>query len=157
MVRYNKSMRRYKFLLETELARVWRNVHVIVMWGSTGTGKTRAAEAMADFSIKGSNIKWWDTYEFSMKTVLIDEFNNNWPVDKTLGLMDGAPMLLEHKGGHVWAGWTTMIFTTNLTPQVFHGNCKPEHKLALGRRVDEWVNYNDMKMLVDTEDDIIMM
>ncbi len=157
MVRYHKSMRRYKFLCETKLARVWRNVHVSVFYGSTGSGKTRAAEAAVDFSIKASGIKWWDSYEFSMKSVLVDEFNNNWRVDKTLALMDGAPMLLENKGGHVWAGYTNIIFTTNLQPQNFHGNASQEHRLAIDRRVDEWVNYDTMKELVDTENDIIMM
>lgn len=159
MVRYHKSMRRYKFLKETKLAKVYRKVKVTVFYGSTGKGKTKHAMGLCDWSIHASQgSKWFDTYEFCMKTILVDEFSNGWVIERTLALMGGNPMLLENKGGHVWAGWTHIIFTSNLSPWEWHVNAKEKQRMAMMRRVNEWIDFDapDCDLVYDSEDDIIM-
>ncbi len=149
MSRYHKSQRRYKFLSERVQYKAFRDVYVMVFYGSTGSGKTKAAMALADWSIHASQLQWWDTYEPSMKCIVIDEFDNQCKITYTLGLMDGHPMRLPVKGGFTWAGWEKVIYTTNLTPDQIHKHAKPKHREALDRRVDEWINFDDVEMSDD--------
>ncbi len=160
MGRYHKAMRRYKFLKETKLARVYRKVQVDVYYGTTGAGKTRKAMGECEYSVHCSGKgKWWDTYEFNMKTVLADEFSNGWPIERTLALMGGNPLILETKGGHTWAGWTRLIITSNLSPWEWHCSAKPKQRAAMFRRVTNWINFDEEEEENDpndSENDIIM-
>lgn len=68
-----------------------------ILWGVTGTGKSRFCyENFPDafWKVKGP---WWDGYD-GHETVIIDEFYGWLPVDEMLRLADRYPMRVQVKG-----------------------------------------------------------
>ncbi len=140
----NGMLKVHKVILE-ERTPAWRNVSVNIFHGSTGTGKTR--DAMNNlhrddtYKIQGHQIgKWWDGY-MGQKHIVIDEYSNDVPIQKLLCLLDGYKLRLEVKGSFVYANWTHVTITTNLSPDEFHPMAKLEHQKALERRITQWVPY----------------
>ncbi len=95
----------------------WRDVQVTVLWGSTGTGKTRQVMEKDDVYKIDPPYKWWDGYE-GESILLIDDYKRN-AIDRgfLLNLLDGYRLRLETKGGHTWALWTQVYITTNYDPE----------------------------------------
>lgn len=72
-------------------------------WGSTGSGKTRAAIELCvdDFWISGENLKWFDGY-IGQKNVIIDDFRKDFcTFHYLLRLLDRYPLRVPIKGGFV--------------------------------------------------------
>lgn len=125
--------------------------HVIVISGPTGKGKTHMAKHTygGEFMIKGKNLDWWQDYD-GEKKVIIDEYSNNVSCDEFLNLTGKRyfPLRLNVKGSHTYAQWTTLIITTNLRKEQLHRNALEEHRNAMFRRIDEWIDLWD-----DDDDD----
>lgn len=135
-----KYMRAAQFVSTMALknaAPKWRTLKVIVLWGSTGTGKTR--EAMTNdpyrYSPSGDS-EWWDGYT-GQNTLLIDEFYGQMKMSRILELLDGYQVRLPIKGGFVYANWTTVYITSNQTPDEWYTTVPEETKQALLRRITE--------------------
>jgi len=86
---------------------------VICIVGPTRIGKSYAAHALFPSLYTpyyGNNGVWWDGYA-GEKTVLIDEFRGQMPLQKTLQTLDRYPFRLETKGGSLPAMYT-LVFVT---------------------------------------------
>lgn len=70
-------------------------------WGSTGSGKTRAAyeEAGSDCWMSGKNLKWFQDYDGN-ENVIFDDFRKDFcTFHELLRLLDRYPYTIEVKGG----------------------------------------------------------
>lgn len=139
-IRYHSGFEKFVQLVQKESTRAFRNVHVTVHTGTTGTGKTRrAVEADADhYMIRGDDLQWFDGYT-GEKTLIIDEYSNQVPITKLLSLLDGYQLRLPIKGGFTYAQWNKVYITTNL--ELLHTQAKSEHYEALERRIDEVLQF----------------
>ena len=124
-----------------EKSKDFRQVEVEYVYGPTGTGKTRYAMKHKDaFKIQGYDLKWFDGYE-GETTLIIDEYSNDVPITKMLGLLDGYQLRIPIKGGHTYANWTKVIITSNLHPTGLHTSAKEIHRQALFRRITKQIYY----------------
>ncbi len=138
-VRYYRGFMNVRMMAVKSATTEWRDIHVSVYSGTTGTGKTRKAVEAGGYMIHGDNLQWWDGYE-GERRIIIDEYSNQIPITKLLGILDGYQLRLPIKGGFTYANWTRVIITTNLA--VLHVQAKEEHQLALERRIHTWENFD---------------
>lgn len=92
---------------------------VHILWGKTGTGKTRYAMERGSKPVVYTN-KFFMGYA-GESTVLFDEFDlaATMPLSLLLQLTDRYPMVINIKGGEIdWAP-KTIYFTMNKDPQPF--------------------------------------
>lgn len=142
-LRYEKGIRSYRQLLSAPRSWVTR---VIVLWGITGTGKTRRAHTEANDQSKDMYIHggghWFDGYE-QEELVLFDDFSGScFPLPYLLKLLDRYPMRVQVKGGFVnWAPKTVYI-TSNIDPDLWYQGAHEEHRRALRRRFTDVHHYN---------------
>lgn len=134
--------------LEMEVSRrscpIWRKLSVTVLWGPTGTGKTRKAIEMASeygeyYMLHKSANKhlWWDGY-VNQPVLIMDEFRGSWcPFEVLLRILDGHPFQPEQKGGHVWACYTKVFITSNIDPEQWYSLEKIRDQDPLFRRITE--------------------
>lgn len=146
MVKYGKGAMKYRQILRKQASLDWRKVKVTLIKGPTGCGKTKMAmydtslHLIPDtFMIHGADLQWWDGYE-NQKRIVIDEYANQIKITDLIALLDGNQKRLNVKHSFEYAGWTSVIITTNL--HELHENAKPSHRDALARRitctVDMW-------------------
>lgn len=111
----------------------WRQVEVIVLWGETGSGKTRQVMEQDDVYKIDPPYQWWDGYE-GESTLLIDDYKRGC-INRgfLLNLLDGYRLRLETKGSHVWALWSKVYITTNSNPENWVDD-------ALDRRISKKVH-----------------
>lgn len=117
----------------------FRKPEVIVIYGETGTGKTKHAMKYADYKISGDDMTWWDGYD-GEKTICIDEYDSQIKLTEMLGLLDGYSKRLAVKGGFTYAQWSKVIITSNVDPREWHMNAKLEHRKALMRRLSKVIH-----------------
>lgn len=94
----------------------------VIKWyyGSTGTGKTRAAinESPDDYYITMKDLKWWDGY-IGQKVVIIDDFRRDFcTFHELLRIVDRYPYRVNTKGSSIWLQPSTdvIIFTSCFHP-----------------------------------------
>jgi len=94
----------------------WRDVKVTVLWGQTGTGKTKEAVNCKSWFKLDPPYTWFDGYSGESR-LIIDDFRTGLiPRGMMLNLLDGYRLRLETKGGHTWALWDEVYITTNFDP-----------------------------------------
>lgn len=117
----------------------WREIKIHYLWGTTGTGKTMEAmkEGNATYKIHASHLRkgYWPKY-MGEKKICIDEYDNQCPLPRLLGILDGHQYTAECKGGFVYAEWEEIWITSNLSPDELHPRAKPKHRAALFRRIN---------------------
>ena len=125
---------------------------VIVLYGPTGTGKSKWVLDNYNKAYWKQKSIWWDNYN-QQEAVVLDEYYGWLPYDFLLRLCDRYPLLCEIKGGQLQFTSKTIIFTTNLRPDKWYKDgCYFD---AFIRRVSEWhylptlethtidINYNE--------------
>lgn len=141
-VKYHSGFQKLAYYMGQDAASEWRTVHVEVLYGATGVGKTRAAIELAKtmdggwFLMRKDDGKtmWWDGYT-GQHTIILDEFHGNWMRYKgLLGTLDGHPYRVPIKGGHEWARWTKVIITSTTS---FQGWFAREDYSELERRINK--------------------
>lgn len=144
LVRSHRGLQQLSYLLHSSPD--WRDVRTTWIWGTTGTGKTRAA-----FSSKcadGRNpyfvvlpAQWWDGYE-GQDTIIFDDFYGQVRLADMLRYLDGYPLQCQVKGAFVWANWTRVFITSNCSPDdVYRSESVPmDAKQAFLRRVTEIIH-----------------
>lgn len=150
-------------------AMAWRDVKVTVLWGSTGTNKTRYAmsggdpaaplESSAAMPYKwepNSANEWWDGYG-GERTLVIDEFYGQLKPERMLAMLDGYMLRLPIKGAFSYALWNKVYITSNVSPEQWYGESVPKDvKAALMRRINRVVHmdkYKDEWEDLDTSDE----
>lgn len=136
--RYYRAIEKY--YLENQPKRNWKT-QVIVYWGETGTGKSRAVHDFANeqridlYSHTGTD--WFDGYR-GQELVLFDDFGGHeFKLTYLLKLLDRYPMLVPIKGGFV--NWVPkkIFITSNKPVQEWYTGATSEHRAALKRRISE--------------------
>ena len=131
-VRYHRAFEKYM-----TMKTVSRNheCEVHVLYGPTGTGKSKWCMEEYPNAYWKQRSKWWDGY-YKHETVIIDEYYGWLPFDLLLRLCDRYPMLVESKGGQLQFVARTIVFTTNKSPDEWYSSdC---YFPALERRVNKW-------------------
>jgi len=127
--------------------------NVVVLWGLTGTGKTKRAYELASklheergmsFYVKPSYNMWWPGYA-GEELVIIDEFSGGWPIDYLLLVLDRYPLSVEVKGGNVNLKAKNFIITSNTPPQEWYLTAPQEKKDALLRRCNQNINVTSLE------------
>lgn len=139
MFRYPKACDRYRILCEKDRMKGFNKKEVSVLWGETGTGKTRSAiELFPDAFIVSSTQTglWWDGYD-GEETVILDEFRDNAVgLSQLLRILDGYYCQVPIKGGSRTLCAKNIIITSNTNPQSWYHGCDKKSRLALFRRFD---------------------
>jgi len=118
-VKFNKGFRDLRALqiLPRNLDKM---PEVIVLWGPTGTGKTRDAYTKfwpdePHYLWKPSNGNWWDGYD-GEKKIIIDEFRAQMTWSDILGLLDRNEYRAPFKGGFVNIVADKFVITSPFPP-----------------------------------------
>lgn len=142
-VRYEKSIRNYKAMRESK--RNWQP-DVYVLWGKTGTGKTRKVfeenEGCDIYMHPGSS--WFDGY-YGQSVVLFDDFTGSeFKLGYLLKLLDRYPFSVPIKGSYVNFVPKKIYITSNIDPRSWYSGCSEEHKAALFRRFTTVTHYDSL-------------
>lgn len=133
MVRHHRAFQNYQLEMVTPRS---HEMEIIVIFGPTGTGKSRwCAENFPNAYWKQLG-KWWDAYN-QQEVVVIDEFYGWLQWTTLLRLCDRYPMMVETKGGQVQFVAKTIIFTSNTRPNNWY---KDKYFDAFKRRVSQWIH-----------------
>lgn len=126
-------------------------VNVVVVYGPTGTGKSKYIKDTYPGAYWKQRSNWWDNYQ-DHETVLVDEFYGWLPYDLLLRICDRYPLLVETKGGQVNFTATTIVFTTNTIPERWYKNV---YFKAFVRRVTKWIIMPTWGDKIETDDYIV--
>ena len=96
-----------------------RDVRVIVLWGDSGSGKSRYAYEHYPNLYSKPPGKWWDGYT-GQTTILLDDYYGYIPYGELLNVLDRYPYRAEVKCGYVNAQWDTVIITSNKPPELWY-------------------------------------
>ena len=112
---------------------------VIIYYGVTGTGKSATADKNwpeAYWVPAPRPGGWWWPNFMGERTVIIDEFANQFKYHTMLRLLDRYPFDLQEKGGNMQLPATTerIVFTTNIHPNQWYHNIPHRDKAPLRRR-----------------------
>lgn len=110
---------------------------VVVLWGRTGTGKSRRAweEAGLQAYPKDPRSKFWDGYR-GQEHVVIDEFRGGIDIAHLLRWFDRYPVIVEIKGSSVVLSAKKIWITSNISPEAWYPECDQETIAALRRRIN---------------------
>lgn len=132
--KYHTALNKYR-LLVTPPRQLSTPPNVIVICGSTGTGKSHWALMEHPNAYWKEKNEWWDGYT-NQETIIIDEFYGWLAFDLILRICDKYPLKVEVKGGMVQLLANTIIFTSNKDPKDWWKQCYFD---AFKRRVTKWI------------------
>lgn len=132
---YRRSFEAYAALKIPQ--RTWKSF-VHVLWGKTGTGKTRFAHDQARaWGFWGpGDFKWFDGYK-GQEIVIIDDFRGEYPLPLLLKLLDRYPMQVPVKGSFVSWCPKKVFITSNVDPLRWYPLSDSMSVDALMRRLDK--------------------
>ena len=133
-VRYSKAFQKYR-ALKTEVDRNWKTF-VTVLWGETGTGKTRYVHDKETDIWSPGDFQWFDGYR-GQEVVLIDDYRGEYPIQFLLKLLDRYPMQVPVKGSFVKWSPRRLYITSNVNPEDWYRNVDGRTQAALKRRLEE--------------------
>lgn len=140
MIRYHRSIKEYKRIKAPKRAWV---PQVFVIWGPSGSGKSRLARELFPDAYWKPLGKWWDDYD-QQSTVVWDEFKGQYPFQELLRVLDSTPLLVETKGSHTQFVADTIVFTSNFHPSEWYSEDSVKFTWAdspLNRRLREFGEY----------------
>lgn len=112
------------------------SIKLVYIWGPPRSGKSRKAwdEYPNAYRMRDYHTVWLDNYQ-GQETIIIDEFTGNTPIQDMLQLCDRYPVRMPVKGGHVSIKATTIVFTSNYSPDDVYTNSR-QQEAWLGRLKD---------------------
>lgn len=139
MFRYPKACDRFRSLCEKKSMQGFHKREVSILWGITGSGKTRSAtELYPDAFIVSKSLTglWWDGYD-GEETVILDEFrDSSTSLSEFLRITDGYYVTVPIRGGCKTLCAKTIIITSNVDPQEWYTGCDKKSREAMFRRFD---------------------
>lgn len=115
-LRSNRALKEYEALCKP--ARTEKTI-VIVIYGPTGTGKSKWCHTHFPSAYWKSKNEWWDHYN-GQDCVVIDEFYGWFKYDYFLRLLDRYPFITEYKGGSKDFNSKLIIITSNKNPNEWY-------------------------------------
>jgi hypothetical protein len=138
LLRYPRGAMLLRSLTLQRQASQWRTLSVSVVWGPTGSGKTRSVfekeENLYVLPVPSSSQIWFDGYT-GQPAILIDDFYGWIKPGFLLRILDGYPLLLPVKGDHVPALYERVYITSNEPPDSWYSAISPRVLAALNRRI----------------------
>jgi len=132
-IRHYRGLAAYRML---SVAPRSHEMEIVVIYGPTGTGKSKYCLDNYPNAYWKQRSNWWDGYA-QQDTVVCDEFYGWLKFDTLLRLCDRYPLLVESKGGQIQLGGAKRIcFTSNLLPSKWY--TVPNFN-AFIRRVKRWI------------------
>lgn len=138
-LKYSRGITTYRLLRQPK--RDWQ-MDVRVLWGKTGTGKTRTCyefarhERLEVYPLSqnySGGVIWWDGYS-NQDIILIDDFYGWIPISYLLKLLDRYPFLLRTHQGFEQFQSHYIFITSNQDPNDWYPNAPSEVRAALRRR-----------------------
>ena len=155
-----RSLQRTYMCSENAVSK-FRPVLVIVFYGETGTGKSRAVFNNWDENdiymktiLQG---KWWNGYQ-QEKVMFLDDFTTGEEkgeptAPEMLQLLDERRLFVQTKGGMTYSNWDTVIISSNYHPDEWYPTVKETTRKAVLNRIRVVVTFtgesNRGKMLGD--------
>lgn len=144
-IRYHRGMEKLFEWVAKEIERDFKT-EVVVYWGDTGSGKSRAARDLC--GERGGSIyykprgDWWDGY-IGQPNVIVDDYYGWLKYDEILRLTDRYPHRVPIKGGYRNFVAKLMVFTSNASiSNWYRGDWYgSDQQRAILRRVDAYYNY----------------
>ena len=134
-VRYGKGLMHLRSLLIEERA---EEPQVVVLYGETGSGKSRQAREMLSedkWTWYPQMGQWFDGYD-GQKEVLFEEFRGQIPLGFLLILLDRYGCRVQYKGGSCEFCANKIIITSPCHPRSWYEKCENEDVWAqLKRRI----------------------
>lgn len=124
-----------------------RGLSVYVLWGDSGTGKTRSVyerfglDEVFTLNTASSGALWFDGYE-EHPVLLIDDFRGWIKFNEVLKICDIYPYRCAVKGAHIWAAWTTVVFTSNHDPTTWWKEESGHFFPAFLRRIHKTIHFS---------------
>lgn len=154
-VRNYRGIAAYQALINPPKIR--EKLECYLFYGKTGLGKTH--HAIIDLNAwkkpAGKGL-WFDGLTPDTKTILIDEFNAQYPLEVMLQITDKYPTNVEVKGGHCALNCDLIILSTNTHPLFYYENWanRYEQRDAFFRRLTKvYYFYAPQKFKILTEDE----
>ncbi len=117
-----------------------------ILYGDTGTGKSMyAAKRWPDAywpPMPRTGGWWWPNYT-GQKTVVFDEFANQWKYHTMLRLCDRYAFDVQEKGSNMHMVSKVLVFTTNIDPLQWYPGVPYETKAPLRRRFKDYATIYD--------------
>ena len=143
IVKYAHGFKVLASLVAEQKIPLYREVKSILMWGSTGAGKTYTARELGGddyYMVKAYRMKsgeWFCDYA-GQGFLIIDEWSSSsFCIDQLMAYLDGDRQYLGTKGAHTFSQWHTVIITTNQRyPEEFYPNAYPAKRMALFERLE---------------------
>lgn len=137
--KYLRFFREYKRIRARQ--RNWKT-HVIVIWGPTGTGKSKYCLDNYPDAYWKPQSDWWDGYE-GQDTIIIDEFYGWLPYSSLLRILDRYPLVCGTKFGHTAMLAKTIVITSNKHPIEWYAFGKSDKYdwPAFNRRLDQVLHF----------------
>jgi hypothetical protein len=114
----------------------YRKVEVYVYWGLGGTGKTRKVFDENPNVFRCNNWKAFNGLIFDgydgEDVILLDDFCGNIPFNFFLNIIDGHPLSVKVKYGHVSVNYTKVFITSTKIPTLWY----PSHQT----NTDDYMN-----------------
>lgn len=140
-LRYERAIRSYRLIHGDR--RNWET-EVFVLWGKTGTGKTRHVhdnEVDEDVYVHPGG-PWFDGYD-GHTVVLFDDFSGScFPIAYLLKLLDRYPFSVPVKGAFVSFTPRRIYITSNIDPDQWYCGAHTEHVNALRRRFTKVTHFD---------------
>ncbi len=124
--------------------------NVVLMYGKTGTGKTKFCyDRFPALYRKPCDTRWFDGY-VNQEVLLLDDFGgamSKMGLLYLLQLLDRYPLLVEAKGKYVSLQATTILITTNYHPCKWYAyENRAESYKALQRRLHAIFHFEDFNV-----------
>lgn len=130
-LRYGRMAKEYKFM---KMKHRTEPPKVTWVYGPTGSGKTSfACSDTKSFYIKDGT-QWWDGYE-QQETIVIDDFDGEWPFRDLLRLLDRYPYQGQIKGGYVKINSKNIIITCDRSPAEVYDHIDGNLRAQILRRI----------------------
>lgn len=128
MNRLDKVSRARQTLLNEKFKRVFRELEVTYIWGSTGVGKTRSV--MEKYGYENvykvtSYAHPFDEYE-GQDVLLLDEYRSSFPISELLHYTQGYPMTLPARYSNKQACYTKVYIISNIPLSAQHKDIQAE-------------------------------
>lgn len=133
------------FLLDSTPQIERKKPKIIILYGKTGTGKTRYTynnwNIEEFYSItwphNRSDKIWWDGYT-NQKIVIFDDWTCQIGFTNLLKILDTQCLDLDIKGGRARLQADTYVFSTNIKPEEWYSGMRHKDREPLARKITEW-------------------